>query len=428
MSALEVEVKFPTKLAFLREPARYKVAYGGRGGAKSWAFARQLLIDGYDKPLRILCGREFQSSISDSVHKLLSDQISVLGLDDFYTVEKARIYGANGTDFGFEGLRHNVSRIKSYEGADRAWVEEAKDVSKSSWETLIPTIRKDGSEIWISFNPELETDETYKRFVLKPPPGAKVVKINWSDNEWFPQVLRDEKDLLKERDHDAYLNIWEGHCRVALEGAIYAKELRATTEEGRITRVPYDETQPVHTFWDLGWSDCTSIWFAQKVGFDYRIIDFYQNRLHKLPHYLTVLQNRGYVYGTDYMPHDADNEMLAAKSIKKQMEAANRKVVVLPRIRNLQLGINATRSVFSRCYFDEVKCADGLQSLRHYRYEVDEHGQWSKDPEHDEYSHGADAFRTLGESIGANTQKIAQPIVEITAYESEAQQVAWLST
>lgn len=424
-----LQADLPQSLDFLFKPSRYKVAYGGRGGAKSWGFARALLIQAWEQPLRVLCAREFQSSIQDSVHLLLSDQVKALDMGMTYEVQKASIRNrVNGSVFGFEGLRHNVEGIKSYEGVDRVWVEEAKNVSKASWDILIPTVRKEGSEIWITFNPELDTDETYKRFVLSPPKSAMVRKMNWSDNPWFPEVLRLEKEALREKDHDAYLNIWEGHCRVTLEGAIYAKELRQATEEGRITRVPYDETAPVHTFWDLGFSDCTSIWFAQKIGFDYRIIDFYQNRLHKLPHYIQVLQNRGYVYGIDYLPHDGDNESLAAKSIKKQMESANRKVVVLPRVRDKQLGINATRSIFNRCYFDEVKCADGLQALRHYRYEIDEHGQWSKLPLHDENSHGADAFRTLGESIGANTQKVNQPIVALTQHESDAQQVAWLST
>jgi phage terminase large subunit len=160
--------------------------------------------------------------------------------------------------------------------------------------------------------------------------------------------------------------------------------------------VPYDETAPVHTFWDLGWSDCTSILFAQKVGFDFRIIDAYQSRLEKLPHYLKVLQDRGYVYGMDYMPHDADHESLATKSIKKMAEAAGRKVTVMPRVEKKQHGINAVRSIFNRCWIDETKCADFLQAVRHYRYEIDEHGQWSREPLHDENSHFADALQTLG--------------------------------
>lgn len=422
-----VQADFPQALSFLAEQHRYKVLYGGRGGAKSWGVARQLLIDGTNQPLRILCAREFQNSIKDSVHKLLSDQVIELGLDSFYDVQLTTIKGINGTEFAFEGLRHNVNKIKSYEGVDRCWVEEAQNVSKTSWETLIPTIRKDSSEIWITFNPELETDETYKRFVLKPPPSAVVRKINHSDNPWFPQVLREEMELLKARDEDAYLNIWEGHCRVTLEGAIYAQELREATQEGRICHVAYDErVHNVHTFWDLGFSDCTSIWFAQKVGFDYHIIDFYQSRLQKLPHYLKVLQDRGYVYGTHYLPHDAEHGSLAADSIAKQIKDVGYKVVTLERIRKVQLGINATRQVFNRLYFDEAKCADGLQALRHYKYDIDEHGQWSKDPLHDENSHAADALRTLGESIGLPTRVEQQQKVEILTYSKNEENVAWM--
>ena len=167
---MNVQAKFPDALSFLFQPSRYKVAYGGRGAAKSWAMARALIIKGAEKQIRVLCAREFQSSIQDSVHKLLSDQILALGLEAFYVIEKSTIKGLNGTTFGFEGIRNNVKELKSYEGADICWAEEAANVSKSSWEVLIPTIRREGSEIWISFNPELDTDETYKRFVLKPPP------------------------------------------------------------------------------------------------------------------------------------------------------------------------------------------------------------------------------------------------------------------
>lgn len=421
------QAEFPEELECLFQPSRYKILYGGRGAAKSWGVARALLVRGASNPLRVLCAREFQSSIRDSVHKLLSDQILALGLDQFYRIEQSSIFGPNGTEFSFEGIRHNTNKIKSYEGVDIAWVEEAQTTSKSSWETLIPTIRKEGSEIWVTFNPELDTDETYKRFVLKPPPGAIVKKLNWSDNPWFPEVLRAEKDLLKARDEDAYLNIWEGHCRVTLDGAIYAKELRLATEEGRICRVPYDETAPVHTFWDLGWSDCTSILFAQKVGFDFRIIDAYQSRLEKLPHYLKVLQDRGYVYGMDYMPHDADHESLGTKSIKKMTEAAGRKVTVMPRVEKKQHGINAVRSIFNRCWIDETKCADFLQAIRHYRYDIDEHGQWSRDPLHDENSHFADSLQTLGQSINTAIRTREPEVEFVSAQAAESREVSWLA-
>ncbi|WP_229729255.1 PBSX family phage terminase large subunit [Agaricicola taiwanensis] len=381
-------------MQFLFDAARYKILYGGRGGAKSWGIARALLVLGAMDPLRVLCAREIQKSIQESVHQLLKDQIDALGLNEFYEVLQTEIRGRNGTLFIFAGLKHNVDNIKSKEGIDIAWVEEAANVSKTSWDKLIPTIRKPGSEIWVSFNPELDSDETYKRFVLSPPTGAKVEKLNWSDNPWFPEVLQQEMEDLKQRDHDAYLTVWEGHCKQVLDGAIYANEIRAATEQGRIGRVPYVPGVPVHTFWDLGRADKTSIWFIQVVGFEFRVVDYYENRGYALDHYLGILQGRGYVYGEDHLPHDAQNEQLGAKrTIEQQMRDIGRKVSIVPKI-GVADGINAARTVFGRCWFDEEKTADGLTCLRRYRYDVDpDTQQYSKNPLHDEASHGADAFR-----------------------------------
>jgi phage terminase large subunit len=388
-----MQVEFPHALAFLFEPARVKCAYGGRGSGKSWGFARALLALGASRPMQILCAREIQKSISDSVHRLLTNQIASMGLAEFYEVTNNAIRGRNGTEFTFAGLRHNINSLKSIEGTDICWCEEAQTVSKASWQTLIPTIRKPGSEIWISFNPELDTDETYTRFVKDPPPGAVVRKINHSDNPWFPQVLRDEMELLKERDHDAYLTIWEGHTRQVLDGAIFANEIRAATSEKRFTKVPYERQKAVQTFWDLGRADMTSIWFAQQVGFEYRLIDFYQNRGFDLSHYLKELQKREYVYGTCYLPHDAKHELLASpRTIAKQVEDAGYRVEVVPVTRKADQ-INAARTVFPKCWFDADKCADGLNALRRYRYAVNpETGQWSREPLHDDSSHPADAF------------------------------------
>lgn len=390
----EPTVEFPRKLQCLFKPSRYKVLYGGRGGAKSWGVARALLILGASRPLRVLCAREFQKSISDSVHKLLSDQIKALGLEGFYEIQQTIIKGSNGTEFTFHGLKHNIANIKSVEGTDICWVEEAQTVSKSSWDTLIPTIRKEGSEIWITFNPSLEADETYQRFVKKPPTDSIVQKINWSDNPWFPKVLQQEKDDLRAKDEDAYLTVWEGHCKQTLDGAIYANEVRKATTDGRFTRIPYDASKPVHTFWDLGRADKTAIWFLQQIGFEYRLIDYYENQGHALSHYLKVLQGRSYVYGDCWLPHDAENELLASeRTIAQQVRAAGYNVRITPKT-SVADGIEAARTFFSSCYFDAEKCADGLQCLRNYRYDVDpETQQYSKFPLHDWASHGADAFR-----------------------------------
>lgn len=390
-----LNAQIPEAFAFLFEPARYKVVHGGRGGAKSHSLAKASLIEGVNKPLRFMCARELQVSIKDSVHKLLGDQISALGMNYLYEVQQAVIRGTNGTEFSFVGLRHNVAGIKSFEGADRCWVEEAQTVSKASWDVLIPTIRKPGSEIWISFNAELDTDETYKRFVANPPPGAVVRKINYYDNPFFPQVLRDEMEHLKVTDPDAYQTVWLGNCRLTLDGAIYAKELRQAMDEGRICSVPYDASKPVQTFWDLGYADNTSIWFAQTVGFETRIVDFYQSSQQPLTHYLQVLQNRGYVLGTCWLPHDARAKTLGTgKSVEEMMRAAGRTVQIVPQI-SVADGISATRTLFSNFWFDEKKCADGLQALRRYRYDVDENGQFSRTPLHDDASHASDSLRYL---------------------------------
>ena len=231
------KVEFPSKLRCLFEPNRYKVLYGGRGGAKSWGIARALLVLGSKKPIRILCAREFMTSMKDSVHKLLSDQIDALGLGFFYEVTQANIRGKNGSEFSFVGLRNNVANVKSYEGVDICWVEEAQTVSKMSWDVLIPTIRKEESEIWVSFNPELETDETYQRFVYSPPETAIVQKINWNDNPWFPETLRLEKDSLKARDIEAYNTVWEGICRKTVDGAD-RKSTRLNSSHIPLSRMP----------------------------------------------------------------------------------------------------------------------------------------------------------------------------------------------
>jgi phage terminase large subunit len=389
--------EFPVKLEGLFKKSRYKVLYGGRGGAKSWGIARALLIKGAKDPIRILCAREFQTSIKDSVHKLLCDQIESLGLLSFYEITQTSIRGRNGTEFSFVGLKNNVSNIKSYEGVDICWVEEAQTTSRLSWNILIPTIRKQGSEIWISFNPELETDETYQRFVAVPPADCITMKVNWSDNPWFPDTLKLEKDSLKLRDEEAYNQVWEGLCRQTVDGAIFAKEMQQAERDGRLCRVPYDATKPVHAVFDLGWSDSTAIWFLQFVGMETRLIRYIEDSQKTISYYLATMQTYGYVYDTIWLPHDAENKTLAAagRSIDDIVRAAGYKTQIMPRVPILD-SINAARTIFPNCYFDREHTADGLACLRHYRYEVDpDTGQFSRNPLHDHYSHGADAFRYI---------------------------------
>jgi phage terminase large subunit len=195
-------------------PHRYKVFKGGRGSAKSWGVARGLLAVGGSQKKRILCAREIQKSIADSSYKLLVDQIELLGMSSMYDVFKTEIRGKNGTEFIFRGLGNLTSEsIKSFEGIDIVWPEEAHTISDRSWELLIPTIRKPGSEIWITYNPDEETDPVDKRFIQRPPPDCIVTEMNWQDNPWFPDVLKAEKDYLYSVDPDTAAHVWGGGYR-----------------------------------------------------------------------------------------------------------------------------------------------------------------------------------------------------------------------
>ena len=403
ISKPELEVHLSGAFRWLKKPARYKVAYGGRGSGKSWAFAQALLLQGIDRKLRILCTRELQRSISDSVHKLLADQITELGIGSFYKVQQANIEGVNGTEFIFSGLKNSVS-LKSYEGLDRCWCEEAQVISKASWQILLPTIRAENSEIWISMNPVLPSDDSYQRWVLNPPPGAVVRKVNYDQNKWFPEVLRKEMEHCKATDPDTYNHVWLG-CPVSmLAGAVYANELRQVDAEGRIARVPYDPTRPVDCFWDLGYGDLTAIWFAQAMPFEYRIIDYLEGSAKPINWYIQQMQSRGYIYGTDWLPWDIGlhaTQMGSGKSIEELMRLAGRKVRITPKL-SVADGINAVRTIFPLCWFDRERCADGIQALRHYRYgEIQTLGHPTREPLHDINSHASDALRYMAIAIKA---------------------------
>lgn len=193
------------------EPHRYKIAYGGRGSGKSWTIARLLIEISRRINCRILCGRELQNSISDSVIQLLSDTIARCGYQNEFDIQRNRIYHiATGSNFLFYGIKNNPTKIKSLEGVDVCWIEEAENVSKESWDILIPTIRKEGSEIWLSFNPKNILDDTYQRFIVNQPKDSVILKINYDKNEFFPETLRLEMEECKDRDYELYRHVWLG--------------------------------------------------------------------------------------------------------------------------------------------------------------------------------------------------------------------------
>jgi len=205
--------QFPAWAECLFRPARYKIAHGGRGSGKSWAVARALALLATERRKRILCTREFQNSISESCHELLSSQIRAMGLGHKYEIQQQGIFGSNGSEFLFVGTGTSPEKIMSMEGVDICWVEQAERVSERSFEILLPTIRQPKSEVWCTFNPDEESDPVWQRFIAACPPDAIVVQVNWRDNPWFPPELEREREYLYRIDPESAEHVWGGRPR-----------------------------------------------------------------------------------------------------------------------------------------------------------------------------------------------------------------------
>lgn len=396
----ETTASFPKKLNGIFQPYRYKVAYGGRGSGKSWAFARALLIQAAQTPLRVLCAREVQKSIKQSVHTLLVDQIQALNLGQFYNVTETQISGINGSTFSFAGLaNHTVESIKSFEGCDRCWIEEAQTVSKKSWDILIPTIRAPNSEIWVSLNPDLDTDETYQRFVLNTPPDSLIVKINYPDNPWFPDVLEKERQHCLNVDIKGYSNIWEGVPKTVVDGAIFAEELQAMIDDHRITHVKHDPFLKAHAIFDLGWNDAMTIIVAQRSGSECRIIHYIEESFQTLDWYSSELKKLPFNWGKIWLPHDGvTKDYKTGKSAAEIMTAQGWDVEVIP-VGDVEHGIKLMRMLLPHVWMDQNNTKRLQECLKRYRRSINSTTQQPGGPLHDEYSHGADAFRYLATCI-----------------------------
>tara|TARA_R110000822_G_scaffold84895_2_gene199120 strand:- start:995 stop:2134 length:1140 start_codon:yes stop_codon:yes gene_type:complete len=349
---------------------------------------------GTEKPLRVLCTREVQKSIKQSVHTLLKDQIQALGLGEYYDVVESSIRGINGTEFNFAGLATNtVESIKSFEGVDIVWCEEAQNISKRSWDILIPTIRKPDSEIWVTFNPYMDTDDTYKRFIINKPSNARIEKVNYTDNPFFPDVLEIERERCRNHNAEDYANIWEGDTKAAADGAIYHNEIRQAQESGRITTVHPDALLKTHVVMDLGWNDSMAIILCQRNLSEVRVIDYIEDDHRTLDSYSDQLKQLGHNWGTMYLPHDARNkDFKYGTSAEEIMQRLKWDTEVIPKA-NIETGIKLARMTFDRAYFEKDKAKRLVECLKNYRRSINQMTQEPQAPLHDEYSHGADAWR-----------------------------------
>ena len=392
--ALNVEL-LPKLAEVIFKPKRYLFIRGGRGSGKSWSVARALILKAFSKPERILCTRETQKSIKQSVHQLLKDQIDELGLGAFFQILESEIRGLNGSAFYFSGLSDQTSTsIKSFEGCTIVWCEEAQTISKRSWRILTPTIRAKDSEIWATYNPDLDSDETHQMAVVNPAQNTISIEVNYPDNPWFPEVLENERQHAQETMSDAdYQHTWMGKCLPAVVGAIYFDEMAQAEEQGRIRDVPVDPLLKTHAVWDLGWNDSMSIILVQRSASELRIVDYIEDSHRTLDDYVRQLQRMPLNWGVHYLPHDGfAKDYKTGKSAQEIMIALGCNVEQTPNM-DIEGGIKAARMSLGRMYFDKTKTARLIECLKRYRRIVNKQTNEASSPLHDEYSHGADALR-----------------------------------
>lgn len=347
---------------------------------------------------RAVCIREVQDTIKDSVRQLLVDKIIALGIGYAYDILESEIRGRfNTTLIIFRGMQsYNADNIKSLENFDIAWVEEAQVLSERSFDLLRPTIRAPNSELWFSWNPRHKSD-VVDLFFRGPNrfPGALCVEANWTDNPWFPEVLRSEKDADYATDPDKAEHVWGGAYETITEGSYYARLVIKAERDGRVRDFEIDRELPVHTAWDLGKGERNPIWcFQVKAGVPY-IVDILIPETDELADWVEWLKARAY-HGVDYVPHDVmTQEWGTTRTRFETLQRLGRRPVRVAAV-SVQDGRAAARETIARAVFHKTQCERGIEGLRHYRREWDsEMGRFKDNPVKDWADHIADGFRYL---------------------------------
>jgi phage terminase large subunit len=382
------------------QPSRYKGAHGGRGSGKSHFFAENLIKDHMlHSGLRSVCIREHQKSLKESAKKLIEDKLAKFGLGeaDGFKVFKEVIETPGDGIIIFQGMKdHTAESIKSLEGFGRAWVEEAQTLSKQSLKLLRPTIRAEGSELWFSWNPRREEDPVDKLLRSdETPTDAIVVKADYSDNPWLPKELEQERLDCMRTDPDQYNHIWEGDYVSVIEGAYYADQLKEAEKQGRIGRVARDPHMQIRAVWDIGVSDSMTIWIAQYIGREIRVLDYCEGQGQPLGYYLNWLRSNGYQDALCVLPHDgAKRDAVTAVKFSDHIQEAGFETKTIP---NQGKGaamkrVEASRKRFPMIWFNKETTEHGRKALGWYHAKLDEARGTDLGPEHDWSSHGADSF------------------------------------
>lgn len=403
-----VKIELPPKLVpVFSGTADFRGAFGGRGSGKTRSFAtmaatRAMMWAQEGREGLFVCAREFMNSLDESSFAEVKAAIAERDwlAAAFDVGEKYIRTRDRRVSFDFTGLRHNIQSIKSKAKILCLWVDEAEPVSELAWQTAIPTVREDGAEIWVTWNPARKKSPTHKRFRAKPPAGSKIIELNWKDNPFFPAILnRRRLDDFADRP-DSYEHVWEGGFVKVMEGAYYAQGLSQAKSEKRIGHVARDPLLPLRAIFDIGGTgkraDACSIWIAQFVGREIRWLDYYEAQGQPLAVHVDWLRSKGYGNAICVLPHDgAHGDKVFDVSYESALRAAGFDVIVVPNQGPgaAMLRIEAARRLFPRMWFNEETTEDGREAIGWY------HEKKSNDdreigfgPEHDWSSHGADAF------------------------------------
>lgn len=401
------QVALPPKLIpVFAGDADVRGAFGGRGSGKTRSFAKMTAVrahmwDQMGREGLILCGREFMNSLEDSSLEEIKAAIrSEPWLAPHFDIGEKYVRTASGRiSYTFSGLDRNIDSIKSKSRILLGWVDEAEPVSEEAWIKLIPTLREDDSELWVTWNPELETSATHKRFRLSKDPRYKVIELNWRDNPRFPSKL--ERDRLRDKEErpDQYEHIWEGGFKTAVEGAYYAASLTTARDTGRITRMALDPLMTIRAYWDIGGSgakaDATAIWVCQFIGKHINVLDYYEARHQPLATHLAWLRKRGYADALCVLPHDgASGDKIIDATYESAIKAAGFEAKTIPNqgAGAASMRVEAGRRLFPRIWFDDANTKPGRTALGWYHEKQDEKRNIGLGPAHDWASHAADAF------------------------------------
>lgn len=407
------QVKIPEKLIPVFDgEADVRGAYGGRGSAKTRSFAKMSAVKGYIYGKAgisgiLLCARQFMNSLEDSSLEECKRAIEEEPfLADYYEIGEKYIKSKDGRiSFAFAGLDRNIGSIKSKGRILLCWVDEAEPVTEYAWQILIPTLREEGedwnAELWVTWNPRRKGSATDTRFRNSTDHRIKVVELNWRDNPKFPAKLERDRVRDKRERPDSYEHVWEGGYETVVQGAYYAASLTKAKQENRIGRVPADPLMTIRLFADIGGTgaraDAFTLWAAQFVGKEIRVLDYYEAVGQPLAAHLNWMRERGYTpdKAQIWLPHDGSTQdKVFDVSYESALKSAGYKVTVVPNQGKgaAKARIEAARRLFPAMWFNEATTEAGRDALGWYHEKKDEERNIGLGPEHDWASHGADAF------------------------------------